>query len=519
MPAESSSNPLSPNALSASEWQAIREERKRLELELIRVQREAKVAELNARAAELELQIEGLTSQLEGGLMKTESTKLAADADHALEPQALPEARAFGSRERTFLSSELDGAYSRESVIHRFANWQQLAELYEIESTPASEATSVEETQIDEPVPRVKPDADEKLLRFDTAHAPVRSPASGWEFELEANSMREIDPPLDVSEDLQVSENFDHDSATSKRRPLSLALSFLVHAVIVFLFAMVTFSSTRPKDQVALSASTVSQSSVEMETFSIESIEPVAEPSESFEPTENLVEKELDPLGEPSMTAPLAAAVSAPSNSMASSMQRNSHSAAAMMTKRSNSDAKMEFCGVDGGGNHFVYLVDSSGSMGSAFESARLELIRSIYQLKPHQKFYVIFFDSKPDFMRLSDPNRDEERSVLATDQNKAALQAWAMRITPDRGKNPNELLEFALDLRPDVIFLLSDGEFPQTTEDLLTEKNRRRNLFGDGGLISIVHTIAYHSREGESRMRRIADQNGGQYRYVPRPK
>jgi hypothetical protein len=178
----------------------------------------------------------------------------------------------------------------------------------------------------------------------------------------------------------------------------------------------------------------------------------------------------------------------------------------------------MQFCGVEGGGNHFVYLVDSSGSMGEAFNSARRELLASIELLTPEQKFYVVFFDEVSDYMRLSDPNQDEPRSVYATPENKAKLRRWAMQISMDRGKAPNDPLRFALKLKPDVIFLLSDGEFPQSIEDLLTEENAVSNLFGDSRLISIVHTIGYFSKEGESRMRRIAEENQGQYRHVPKP-
>ena len=87
-----------------------------------------------------------------------------------------------------------------------------------------------------------------------------------------------------------------------------------------------------------------------------------------------------------------------------------------------------------------------------------------------------------------------------------------------DCGKAPYDAIPFALKLRPDVIFLLSDGEFPQKIEDLLKQENRVSNLFGDDKPISIVHTIAYHSRAGESRMQRIAKQNQGQYRYIAKP-
>jgi hypothetical protein len=173
---------------------------------------------------------------------------------------------------------------------------------------------------------------------------------------------------------------------------------------------------------------------------------------------------------------------------------------------------------VEGGGNHFVYLVDSSGSMGSAFESARQELIQSIEFLSAEQRFYVVFFDAEPEYMRLTDPRQDEPRSVYATAENKAALKRRAMRISMDRGRAPYDPLRFALKLKPDVVFLLSDGEFPQGIEDLLQNENRIENLFGDSRTISIVHTIGYHSKEGETRMRRIAQQNQGQYRHIPSP-
>ena len=188
------------------------------------------------------------------------------------------------------------------------------------------------------------------------------------------------------------------------------------------------------------------------------------------------------------------------------------------MELKSDSVSKMKFCGVEGGGNHFVYLVDSSGSMGDGFESARRELLGSIDLLSPDQRFYVVFFDADPDFMRISNPGVDEPRSVYATADNKAALRRWAMRIKMDRGKAPYDPLRFALGLKADVIFLLSDGEFPEGIPKLLKEENRVENLFGESKPISILHTISYFSEEGASIMKRMASQNSGQYRYVPKP-
>jgi len=120
--------------------------------------------------------------------------------------------------------------------------------------------------------------------------------------------------------------------------------------------------------------------------------------------------------------------------------------------------------------------------------------------------------------MCVSHPTEPDEYSVMASPKNKQAVRRWAMSVGLERGAPPDEALEFALKLRPDVIFLLSDGEFPQRIEDMMAEKNSVSNLFGDSGPISILHTIGYHSRDGETRMRRLAEANGGQYRYIPSP-
>jgi hypothetical protein len=147
-----------------------------------------------------------------------------------------------------------------------------------------------------------------------------------------------------------------------------------------------------------------------------------------------------------------------------------------------------------------------------------MELMQSIDALQPHQRFYVIFFDASPDYMRVSHEDRDDPQSILATPENKQALRRWASTIKMDSGQAPYEPLRFALQLRPDVIFLLSDGEFPSGIERLLREENIVENLFGEKHIKSIVHTIGYHSRQGEIRMREIATQNQGQYRHVPKP-
>ncbi len=290
--------------------------------------------------------------------------------------------------------------------------------------------------------------------------------------------------------------------------------STLIHGGLLFLLALVSLHAPRPQDQVSLTAVTADATPESLATVTVESAEPQVD---SVQPEEVQAEVNLDALAKINEVQ-LAAGASDPLPLGSIIGSGTQATGSGSLSPSSPSAEKITFCGVEGGGNHFVYLVDSSKSMGAAFESARGELLHSIEALKPHQRFYVVFFDANPDYMRLSRLDEDDLQSALATPENKRALRAWASGIKMDSGKAPYEPLEFALELRPDVIFLLSDGEFPAGIEQLLQDANRVENLFGDQQIKSIVHTIGYYSRQGESRMRAIAEQNQGQYRHVPKP-
>ncbi|WP_404310290.1 vWA domain-containing protein [Neorhodopirellula lusitana] len=347
------------------------------------------------------------------------------------------------------------------------------------------------------------------------------TPALSSTVELDQASDASENTPAATGSDLPIELLVDDESepTPARRHPIPLVLSAIVHVIIVLLLMMWTLSTAMPKDQVALSASTSESAEEAIETFQMESVESTVDPSETA-PDET--QYDVSPLGEMAkfdVTSDLVSVTAPAMASMQSFSKSSNKDSQLLKSMKSDSSAKMQFCGVEGGGNHFVYLVDSSGSMGDAFVSARRALLDSINMLSEKQRFYVIFFDAQCDYMRISRADEDEPRSVYATTDNKSRLKAWAMRVAMDRGKAPYEPLQFALEkLKPDVIFLLSDGEFPQRIESVLMESNRVSNLFGEETPISIIHTISYHSREGESRMRRIAENHFGQYRHIPKP-
>lgn len=513
------------------------EHQRELELELTRIRNEASAARLQARAAELELMIRRLTQtgisnappsgeplSLAGEHASWEGPAAPSGAFHTHSPihfQDWEQVRAtlaspiVGSEVRAghgAVAGSADGRTGRgdedlgpgvNPSPETNAPNAELRRTQGLEPDAATEPASVtEQASATEPAREFEAAVgSEPVSELEGAIEPISSGMGAGASEERRDETADVAP---VS--LETSE-------PRRKRPAALLISTAAHVALFAVLAAVSLSGQRPKDQVALSAAVNEPEQTPIKTFSIETVEPEVEPKP---PTPQQAPYELTPVGELAATDLSLEAPSAGTAIDADTLFDSGSDLSSTTSLKQNAGAQTQFCGVKGGGNHFVYLVDSSGSMRGAFASARRELLRSIDQLESHQRFYVIFFDAEPDSMRLSSPERDEPRSVLATPENKRRLRQWALQISINRGRAPYEPLRFALELRPDVIFLLSDGEFPQGIEELLQEQNREDNLFGDRGPISIVHTIGYHNREGETRMRRIATQNGGQYRHVP---
>ncbi len=157
-------------------------------------------------------------------------------------------------------------------------------------------------------------------------------------------------------------------------------------------------------------------------------------------------------------------------------------------------------------GRNFVYVVDCSGSMrGRKMQAAKEELIRSIKDLTLRQRFFIIFYSSGFNPM-LPTPNL-----VEATDENKELAQAWIESIGAGGGTRPNEAMVIALQLRPDAVWLLSDGEFNDRISAINTINNA--NMY-----VGVkIHTIAYYnSGQGRLDLDMIAKNHGGKCTVYP---
>lgn len=162
------------------------------------------------------------------------------------------------------------------------------------------------------------------------------------------------------------------------------------------------------------------------------------------------------------------------------------------------------FFGTAAAGKSFVYVVDMSQSMeGDRFRRAKAELKRSINKLKPAQKFYVIFFNDQA--FPLFYP-RPAKGLVDATGTMRSKAVRWINNQQPISVTNPEPALQMAIEMQPDVIFFLTDGEIPIEV--------RENTLKANKGHI-VIHTIAFASDDGKLLLEQMAKDNGGTYRFV----
>ena len=153
-----------------------------------------------------------------------------------------------------------------------------------------------------------------------------------------------------------------------------------------------------------------------------------------------------------------------------------------------------------------VYVLDRSGSMSGTFSLLQRELRRAVGSLEPDQLFNVIWFNEGA-------ADEWSSRMRKATLQNKRkAFEALRM-IVPQGQTEPVDAVRRGLEYGPDVLFLLSDGDFGEQNRriiDLIKRKNRHKK--------TIINTILFvydTVGDGERVLRTIAEENRGTYKHV----
>ena len=93
---------------------------------------------------------------------------------------------------------------------------------------------------------------------------------------------------------------------------------------------------------------------------------------------------------------------------------------------------------------------------GNALEVAKQELVTSLRQLPPDAQFSVIFYNLK--IRVFTDPSGQHEM-MAAMVANKTWVQSQVETVFPDGTSAHSLALQTALELNPDVVFLLAPAD------------------------------------------------------------
>lgn len=166
------------------------------------------------------------------------------------------------------------------------------------------------------------------------------------------------------------------------------------------------------------------------------------------------------------------------------------------------------FFGMSTSGQSFVFVVDCSLSMNhphpseakTRFRLLKMELVRSILGMDAESRFFIIFFNDKARPM----PAQSLQPANPLTQER---YLPWVARIKAAGRTDPRKALRFAMRLRPDVIYFLTDGSFDKPIQRELRKLRQPKVA---------IHTFAFGNREAETLLKKIAADNGGKYRFIP---
>ncbi|MFP4261339.1 MAG: hypothetical protein ACLFS1_09695 [Opitutales bacterium] len=208
----------------------------------------------------------------------------------------------------------------------------------------------------------------------------------------------------------------------------------------------------------------------------------------------------------------------------------------------SSQASSVSFLGITEEASRFVIIVDTSVTVvnavtaaGSSMEAIRDEAIRLVESLNANTLFGFIqhsrnYDPFQPSLIPATLANKELALDWLKSDfRTDGSGRGWTSG-PPVRGDRNGILtiLNFAFDMQPDVIFLISDGGYFATTTDggqrpvplndvLRLIRERQKDLTGDAR----IHTVHFPDPRGidDARigngMRNIATRNGGKYRKI----
>jgi hypothetical protein len=165
--------------------------------------------------------------------------------------------------------------------------------------------------------------------------------------------------------------------------------------------------------------------------------------------------------------------------------------------------------GHGGNAKRIAFVCDASGSMLTKFSTLRRELSNTVQGLRLIQSFNIIFFQEQ------TATALDANQLLIATPENKLkATNFLEDKVTPRGETNPLPGIEIAFRQHPELIYILTDGDFPDNEAVLkkVRELNKDKKVK--------VNTIAFVGEADTDTdfmklLKQIADENGGTYKFV----
>jgi hypothetical protein len=165
--------------------------------------------------------------------------------------------------------------------------------------------------------------------------------------------------------------------------------------------------------------------------------------------------------------------------------------------------------GHGGNARKIAFVCDASGTMHNKFSTLRRELSNTVQGLRVIQSFNIIFFQEQ------NASALDTNQLVMANPENKLkATNFLEDKVTPRGETNPIPGIEIAFRQHPELIYILTDGDFPDNNAVLakVRELNKDHKVK--------VNTIAFVGEadtdtEFMKFLKQIAEENGGVYKFV----
>ncbi len=279
-----------------------------------------------------------------------------------------------------------------------------------------------------------------------------------------------------------------------RRRELRVTtISSILHMIVIIVLALITIRAEKNRMPIL-----VASPDVEKVKPDLAPVPEMATPSVAVGPAVRAV-------------APPKAVVKAPLNVGMAVVPRTTFSLNDMILSDSTKTGgaggadSVSFFGSSVMAQRVIFVVDNSQSMqGQRFERAKEELLTAVSNLSPRQRFYVYFFSDR-DYPML-EPKSPTTMVTLDTKMWEALL-GWVNKLELYGDTRAESALRKAYALKPDVIYLLTDGDFSDETFNFLMKMKYSKVR---------VNTIGFDVTDtGRDVLKKIAETLKGEFTEV----